>query len=149
MTKNLALHALPILQVLADEMFYHGKTRVFPSQKRIVNELKEKASIKRSIRSLNRWLAFAEKHGLIRRNKRHRFTAQNGWEWRSSLYEITMLGWNLLFRFGSWSREKYNLLVQRAKATFRKSKKPRRVFRPSGELTSIGSILEDHRYNTS
>lgn len=147
--KNLGLFSLSILTVLGNEMEYWGKTRVFPSHKRIRNEMKEKCSVTKSERTVNRWLAMMEAAGLIRRNKRHRWTPANGWEFRSSLYEITMLGWNLLFRQGVWTRNKYNSLVQKAKSTFRKSKKPRKVSRPSGELTHVSESFKCLLHNTS
>lgn len=146
---KLGIKSLPVLICLASDMMFFKKTRVFPSHKRILNELREKISIRRTARSLMRWMKLMENSGLIHRNKRHRFTAQNGWEFRSSLYGITMPGWNLLVRAGVYTWDQVHRLQGIAKATFRKTKKTQKVVRPPGQLTSIGDILGCHGYDTS
>lgn len=147
--KSLGQQALPVLICLASDMMHFKKTRVWPGHTRIVKELKEKTSISRCTRTLMRWMARMESHGLIYRNKRHRFTAQNGWEFRSSLYGITVLGWNLLIRAGVYTRDEYNRLKGQAKSTFRRSKRTQKVFRPSGNLTHIGDFVKGLLFNTS
>jgi hypothetical protein len=147
--KNLGLHSGPVLQIIASEMMYHKKARVFPSHKRILNELKIKFREVRCPRTLMRWMKRAESHGLITRTKRHRYTPQNGWEFRSSLYGITMLGWYLLVKGGYFTWKQIRGLWEEVKANFRKPKKNRKVFRPSGELTSIGEIFGGARPDTS
>lgn len=149
MIVNLGLKALPVLIVLADEMMYWKKAAVFPSHERILKELREKISIKRGTRSLMRWLAIMEKSGLISRNKRHRFTAQNGWEFRSSLYRITMVGWSELRRAGVYKWAEIKQFFGEVNKWFRKKKTPRRIVRPSGPLTHIGDITECILHNTS
>jgi len=146
---KLGQKALPVLICLGDEMMYWKKTRVFPAHERILNELREKTSIRRGKRTLMRWMKLMESSGLIYRTKRHRFTPKNGWEFRSSLYGITNFGWNLLIRAGVYTRDEVNRLIGIAKANFRKTKKTRKVFKPSGVLTSVGDILGGLGYNTS
>jgi len=149
MMKDVGLYGDPVLTVIADEMMYWRKNGVFPSQKRILNEVKEKFGISRCIRTLNRWLAVTESNGLIRRKKRHKKDKLLGWIFRSSLYTITGDGWKLLIKAGKYTWDQFSTLIKEAKANFRKSKKPRMVLRPSGELTHIGDILEGHLDNTS
>ena len=139
--KNLGLHSGAILKILADEMMYWKKARVFPSHAKILKELDIKFREVRCPRTLMRWMKKAESHGLLIRTKRHRFTAQNGWEFRSPLYGITKLGWYLLVKNGTYTWKKIRHLWEQVTATFRKPKKNRKVFRPSGELTSIKDIL--------
>lgn len=147
--KDVGIYAVPILTVLADEMMYHRKTGVFPSQKRIVNELAKKCGITRTIRTYNRWAAVTESGKLLRRKKRHRKTRRHGWEFRTSLYTITGPGWNLLIRMGRYTYDQFSSLIKEANATFHKPKKPRKVFRSSGDLTSVGGIMEDLGFDTS
>jgi len=147
--KDVGIYALPVLLILADEMMYHRKTGVFPSQQRIVNELGEKFGIYRVIRTYNRWAALIEEAGLIRRKKRHKLDKLLGWIFRSSLYTITGLGWNFIIRNSKYTWDQFNSLTKEATATFRKPKKNRKVFRPSGELTSIKDILGSIKPDTS
>lgn len=146
---KLGIKSLPVLICLASDMMHFKKTRVFPAHKRILNELREKISIRRGSRTLMRWLGLMEDSGVITRNKRHRFTAQNGWEFRSSLYGITKPGWNLLVRAGVYTWDQIHSLWGMAKANYRPSKKARKVLRPSGDLTHVGDIMGGLGYNTS
>lgn len=146
---KLGIKSLPVLICLASDMMYWRKARVFPAHKRILNELREKISIRRTARSLMRWMKLMEGSGLIHRTKRHRFTVKNGWEFRSSLYGITQQGWNLLVRAGVYTWDQINNLKGEAKKYFRKPKKTRKVFRPSGQLTSVSDILGGLGFNTS
>lgn len=146
---KLGIKSLPVLICLASDMMYWRKTRVFPAHKRILDELREKISIRRTARSLMRWMKLMEGSGLIHRTKRHRFTVKNGWEFRSSLYGITMPGWSLLRRAGVYTWDEIHRLIGEAKANFRKPKKSRKAFRPSGQLTSVSDILGGLGFNTS
>lgn len=147
--KNLSQKALPVLLCLASDIMYFGKAKIFPSHARIIKELGKKLSIRLTPRSLMRWLAVMESHGVITRTKRHRYSAQNGWEFRSSLYGITVVGWALLANSNVYSWAQIHRLWDRIKKTFRKPGKTRKVSRPSGPLTSVGDILGGLRYNTS
>jgi hypothetical protein len=146
---NLSIQSLPVLICLASDMMFFGKTRVFPGHERILKELQEKTRINRSPRTLMRWLKRMESHGLINRAKRHRFSARNGWEFRSSLYGINMPGWYLLVKAGLYTWDQFHRLQGIAKASFRKKGKPRKAFRPSGQLTSVSDILGGLGFNTS
>jgi len=146
---DLAVYEGPLLLVLADEMMYWRKTGVYPSQKRIQKELWKKFGIRRSIRTINRWLAKAESDGLLWRKKRHIKDRLLGWLFRSSLYTITGRGWDRLIKMGKYTWDQFTGLIKEAEATFRKPKKTRKVFRSSGQLTSIGDIYEDIIPDTS
>lgn len=147
--KNVNLYALQVLSVIADEMMYWRKTGVFPSQKRIQKELKEKCDITISIRTLNRWLRKAESAGLIRRTKRHKKHPILGWLFRSSLQNIMGPGWKLLIGFKRYTWDQFNSLIKDAKANFRKPKNPREVFRSSGELISLGDVIGGLGFDSS
>ena len=147
--KNLSQKALPVLLCLASDIMYFGKAKIFPSHERILKELGKKLSIRLTPRSLMRWLAVMESHGVITRAKRHRYTAQNGWEFRSSLYGITVVGWALLANSGGYSWAQIHRLWDRIQKTFRKTGKTRKVVRPSGELTHISDSFKCLLHNTS
>lgn len=147
--KNLGQKSIFVLSVLADEMMYWKKAAVFPSHERILKELAEKLSVHKGARTLMRWLAIMESSALISRNKRHRFTPQNGWEFRSSLYQITMLGWSQLRRARFYTWDQIKQFFGEVSRGFRKKKTPQRTIRPRGELTSVGDIMVGLGYNTS
>lgn len=137
---------LQVLLVIANENMYWRKTGVYPSQQRILNELAEKSGIHRCIRTLNRWLAKTRSHGLLRTKKRHKKDSRLGWIFRSSLQTITGPGWKLVIRNSKYTWDQFNSMINEAKANFRKPRKNRKVFRPSGELTSIGEIFGGAQY---
>ncbi|MBA7638580.1 hypothetical protein ES703_46236 [subsurface metagenome] len=146
---DVALYATQLLVVLADEKMYWRKTSVFPSQKRIQNELKKKFGTNISIRTLNRWLAKIESAGLLRRMKRHKKHPLLGWLFRSSLYTIMGGGWKMLIKAGWYTWNQFNDLIKEAKANFRKPKKTRKVERPSGNLTHVGEVIKHLGFDTS
>ncbi|TES93555.1 MAG: hypothetical protein E3J94_01265 [Desulfobacteraceae bacterium] len=144
--KGLNPYELEILLVLAGEIMYWRKTGVYPSQQRILKELEKKFGIIRCIRTLNRWLAVTVSHDLLWRQKRHIRDSILGWIFRSSLYKITGPGWRLVIKNSKYTWDQFSSLIKEATANFRKPKKNRKVFRPSGELTSIGDILGAAQY---
>lgn len=147
--KNLSLAPLPVLICLASDMMYFKKTRVWPGHARILKELQIKMRINRCSRTLMRWLANMESENLISRNKRHRVTPENGWEFRSSLYGITMSGWNLLIKAGYYTWDQFHRLQGMAKVKYGQIKKPQKAMRPPGELTHVGDIYKGLLFNTS
>ena len=97
---NLSKKAIFPLKVLLRLNKFYGKKYCFPSQNTILKHLKEMCSHGICRRQLNYDLKNMVFHGLIRRIRRHRRTKTRGMEFRSTLYEISRLGYNLLFRCG-------------------------------------------------
>ena len=90
-----------------------------------------------------------ESHGVVTRTKRHKYSAQNGWEFKSSLYGITVMGWSLLARAHVYGWDEIHRLWGEIKKRVRKPKKTRKGFRPSGSLTGMGQIMGALGFDTS
>jgi len=97
---KLSRKALPVLAVLFRLNKYYGKLYCFPSQEKLLELLGKFCSLHISRRQLNYDLLVMSSYGLIRRVRRHRKTRSRGMEFRSTLYEISLLGYNLMQRAG-------------------------------------------------
>lgn len=97
---KLARKALPVLSILNNLNRHYGKLYCYPSQERILGFLKQSCSLGISRRQLNYDLKSICNSGLLIRVRRHRRTKTRGMEFHSTLYKITLLGYNLLCRTG-------------------------------------------------
>jgi len=133
--------ALPILTTLNKLNRHFKKLYCYPSQKKLLELLGKFTSLDLSRRQLNYDLAELEKYGYIRRIQRHRRTRYRGMEFRSTLYEITLKGYNLLFRAGIITWEIFmdikNLIFQALK----KREKPAPRFGAKSELVPLNDII--------
>ena len=102
----------------------HGHLYSYQSQKTILRKLGSVCSYHICRRSLNYILKTMESHGLIRRIRRHRRTARRGMEFHSTLYEITRLGYNLLWRMGIITKGIFNAIQNAIRNAMSKKKKP-------------------------
>lgn len=121
---NLSLHGIAVLTVLKDEMDYWKKSYCYPSQMRITRELAEKVSVHRSRRTVNRWLRKLEEAQIIRRQRRLKHHPIKGLMFKSTLYYIGWLGYELLRHWGKISMNEYRqkMAELREKERIRKEK---------------------------
>lgn len=140
---KLSKKALPILAVLNKLNQHFGKLYCFPSQEKILELLVKFCSHKISRRQLNYDLAAIENHGLIRRVRRHRRSKKRGMEFRSTLYEISYLGFNLLMRAGILTWKTLKGIKAAIEAKKLEKKKPCAKTETHGDLSSISEVLAD------
>jgi len=89
-----------LLAIISGLCAHFGKLYCYPSQEKLIELLNERVHIQKSRATLNRWLADLEGEGLIVRRSRHRRDPRRGWVFRSTLYEVTLRGYQILARFG-------------------------------------------------
>ena len=133
--------SLPVLSCLNVFMSYYCKCYCFPSQSRIVRFLQEELSHKLSRRQLNRVLLDMCEGRLIRRVRRHRREKRRGMVFRSTLYEITVKGWRLLYKVGMISKARFLEMVNRFRSFLLGRKKPGPASRRGSGFDSVGSIV--------
>lgn len=95
---KLTRKALPILLTLNKLNSHFHKLYCYPSQNKLLTLLSKFTSLSLSRRQLNYDLQALESHGILIRIQRHRQTKHRGMEFRSTLYQITLLGYHLLMR---------------------------------------------------
>ncbi len=78
----------------------YGKLYCYPSQKKLLNLLKEYQGEKKSIATINRWLRAIEDEGYIKRIRRIRRDPKLGMMFKSTMYSITAKGYQLLAKGG-------------------------------------------------
>lgn len=133
--------SLPVLSCLNIFMSHFQKAYCFPSQSRIVRFLEAELNHKLSRRQLNRVLLDMSKGFLIRRVRRHRRERGRGMVFHSTLYEITIKGWRLLYKVGMISKARFLAMVSRIRSFLLGQKRPGSFsFRTSG-LDSLGSVI--------
>lgn len=96
----LDLCAFPILCTINGLNRKYGKNYCYPSQNKFLLLMKKFYSVKRSRATLNRWLRVMEDEGLIKRVRRHTKDKIRGYIFKSSLYSITLKGYNKLRSMG-------------------------------------------------
>lgn len=138
---KLSKKALPVLAVLQKLNAHFGKLYCFPSQAKILELLEKFCSHRISRRQLNYDLAAIESYGLIKRIRRHRRTKLRGMEFRSTLYEITYLGYNLMMRSGLVTWKVLKAVTAGIAAKKLEKKKPCAKTDAHGDLTNISEVL--------
>jgi len=133
--------ALPILTVLNKLNRHFKKLYCYPSQKKLLELLGKFTSLDLSRRQLNYDLAALEKHGYIRRIQRHRRTRYRGMEFRSTLYEITLRGYNLLFRAGIITWDIFIGIKNIILEALKKREKPAPRIGAKSELIPLNDII--------
>lgn len=88
---------LPILHGLGKNF---GKDYCYPSQNKILNLLKTRVGVNRCRRTLNYWLRAFEDVGLIKRTRRHRHDGTRGMLFNSTMYFISLKGYQFLSKLG-------------------------------------------------
>lgn len=96
-----AMKGIPVLSIIQGLSKFHGKKYCFPSQKKILELLKNRVGIKISIATLNRYLRVIEDEGLIRRIRRLKRDSVKGMIFQSTIYIITYKGYTLLHQIGA------------------------------------------------
>ena len=91
---------MPVLSVLYQLNSKFKKKYCFPGQKKIIELIEEYQGIKRSVRTLNRWLRYIEDKKFIRRKRRIKKDPVKGVIFKSTLYKITYKGYRALWRCG-------------------------------------------------
>ena len=134
--------ALPVLACLNMFMIHFNKYYCFPSQARILRYLKEVASLPVSRRQLNRILLDIQGGGLIKRTRRHRREKGRGMVFHSTLYEISIKGYLLLYKLRMVSKARYLEAISRLRSFLLGKKRPEKVFRTSSDLEALGSIID-------
>ena len=133
--------ALPILTVLNKLNRHFKKLYCYPSQKKLLELLGKFTSLDLSRRQLNYDLAALEKHGYLRRIQRHWRTRYRGMEFRSTLYEITLRGYNLLFRAGIITWDIFVGIKNIILETLKKREKPAPRIGAKSELIPLNDII--------
>lgn len=134
--------ALPVLCCLNMLMVHYQKFYCFPSQVWILKYLKSKLGFILSRRQLNRILRDIESSGLIKRTRRHRRDGVRGMLFKSTLYEISIRGYKLLYRVGMISKARFLLALDRVRSFLQAKKRPEKVLRTSSGLESLHSIIK-------
>jgi len=133
--------SFPVLSCLNIFMAWSRKAYCFPSQARIVRFFEEEFGFKLSRRQLNRTLLHMCEGRLIRRVRRHRREKGRGMVFHSTLYEITIKGWRLLYKAGVVSKARFLEMVNRFRSFLLGQKRPESSARTSSGLSSLGSII--------
>ena len=133
--------ALPVLSCLNIFMAHFSKAYCFPSQARIVRFLEEEFGFKLSRRQLNRVLLHVEEGRLIRRVRRHRRERGRGMVFHSTLYEITVKGWRLLYKVGMISKARFAAMVDRFRSFLLGLKRPGPASRRISGLEPMRSVM--------
>ena len=126
---KLAQKALIPLIILHNLNKFWGKLYCFPSQETILKRMKIMCSHHICRRTLNYYLKVMESHQVIRRTRRHRRTKKRGMEFRSTLYEITFLGYNLLLRAGIVLPGYLRAIQDKLRKAATKRRKPCAIFK--------------------
>lgn len=138
---KLSRKALPILLTLHKLNTHFDKLYCYPSQNKLLTLLSKFTSLSISRRQLNYDLAALESRAVLIRIRRHRRTKRNGMEFRSTLYEITMIGYNLLLRAQVISFGMFKAIRNIIKQVLQKQEKPCAKIDRKSDLTSLSSIL--------
>jgi len=133
--------ALPVLACLNMFMIHFKKYYCYPSQVRILRYLKDVAGLTVSRRQLNRILRDIQNGGLIKRTRRHRREKGRGMVFHSTLYEMSVKGYKLLYRVGMVSKARFLDAIARLRSFLLGKKRPEKVFRTSSDLEALGSIM--------
>lgn len=91
-----AIKGIPVLTIIRGLSEYHGKKYCYPSQKKILELLKNRIGIKISIATLNRYLRVVEDRGWVKRIRRIRRDPIKGMIFQSTLYIILKKGYRLM-----------------------------------------------------
>ena len=135
--------AFPILLTLNKLNTHFRKLYCYPSQEKLISLLKKFTSISISRRQLNYDLAAIVKSGYIRRIRRHRRSKLHGTEFRSTLYEITLKGYNLLLRSGVITFEIFKRVKNMIAYALKKQVRPTPRIGAQSELTPLVTIIGD------
>ena len=138
---KLTRKALPLLTVLHGLNKHLGKAYCFPSQDKILELLVKFVSLKISRRQLNYDLRDLERSGVLRRTRRHRRTPKRGMEFRSTLYEISVLGYNLLVRAGVMTWAALRAIIGARKERECTKRKPCASLEPAHGFSSVIEAL--------
>lgn len=98
--KNSRKQAILILSTLHSINKKYKKLYCYPAQLTIMALLSVYQDTNISIATLNRWLRDLENKGYINRIRRIKKSKDNGTEFKSTLYKITLLGYQSLKRTG-------------------------------------------------
>lgn len=117
---EVAIKGMPILSIIQGLSKHYGKKYCYPSQKKVLELLKNRLGIKISIATLNRYLRVIEDKGLLRRIRRLKRDPLKGMIFQSTIYIITYKGYTLLHQMGAmvW---KYLQRISKKKKEVKKS----------------------------
>jgi len=111
--KNSRKHAIPILATLNALNKKHGKLYCYPAQLTIMSLLSSYHDTNIAIATFNRWARDLEDKGYMKRTRRIRRDKRRGIMFKSTLYVITLKGYQALKATGvSVWREIKALTVQ-------------------------------------
>jgi len=135
---TLSSEILSILNGLSDKF---GHLYCYPSQMKILTLLEKRFNVKRCRSTLNRQLKKMEKLGLIERTRRHKHDKVKGMIFKSTLYKITLKGYDHLRKIGVKVWKQINILrkILEKKLNLKShddKKGPRK-----GDLTTIMDII--------
>ena len=139
---KLSRKALPIILTLHKLNKYFNKLYCYPSQAKLLTLLSKFTSLNISRRQLNYDLHCLETHGIIIRIRRHRRTPDKGMEFRSTLYEITLIGYNLLLRAQVISFNTFKVIRNRILQALERKERPCAKTERKSKLSSLSNIME-------
>lgn len=100
----------PLALTIAAIAAHHRQKWCFPSQATLCARMAQHQHVRRSRRTVNRWLAQLESTNLIRRQRRHRVEPGRGLVFRSTLYRFTRAGYrwiaSLAHQLQHWIRSR-------------------------------------------
>ncbi|MBA7630358.1 hypothetical protein ES703_37880 [subsurface metagenome] len=97
---NEVKYLIPVLATIHAVSKKHGKLYCYPSQKKVQELLELYHNIKISISTLNRWLRDFEDKGYLPRVRRIWWDKKKGTIFKSTLYKISIKGYQALARVG-------------------------------------------------
>lgn len=140
---KLSRKSLPILLTLNKLNSYFSKLYCFPSQEKLLSLLSKFTSLQISRRQLNYDLSAMEKSGMIIRIKRHRKSESRGMEFRSTLYKITLKGYNLLLRSKVITFSSFKAIKKAIEHALLPKRRPCAKKGYKSNLTSISNVLKE------
>jgi len=135
---TLSSEILSIINGLSDKF---GQLYCYPSQMKILTLLEKRFDVKRCRSTLNKQLKKMEKLGFIERTRRHRRDKHKGMIFKSTLYKITLNGYDHLRKIGVKVWKQINILrkildKKMGRHELEEDKGPKK-----GELTKLKDII--------
>lgn len=134
-------HTPTILCLLNGLCRHFGKMYCFPSQLKIMALLEGRFTVKMSRATLNRHLLKMVDNGMVQRKRRIRYDKVLGTVFNSTLYEITLKGYEFLMRCGINCVKEVKILRSYLKKLFQVPDKKDELRKEKSDLETIGSLM--------
>jgi hypothetical protein len=137
-----------IASLLYDKSQYFGKHYIFPSQEKWVEWIYNYGARRISRRTINRWFAILESHGIIKRIRRVASDKRGNIKFATTLYGLGSAGISLLARIGYISFREMKLYIKNSMPFRNKSEQkklrqlPKVREKTNTPFNSMGEIIE-------